>query len=131
MKLELHRHKIESIEFGSTTGIENRILYISKAELVSEMQKTSGLTPDILICRPGDKTRITNVLDIVEPRTKPDGSGSIFPGFLETPGKVGSGITKVLEGAAVVEVAALPRAQEGLIDMFGSGAQYSPFFSDS
>ncbi len=127
MKLELHRHKIENIEFGSTTGIENRTLYISKAELVSEIQKTSGLTPDILICRPGDKTRITNVLDIVEPRTKPDGSGSIFPGFLGIPGKAGNGITKVLEGAAVVEVAALPRVQEGLIDMGGSGAQYSPY----
>ena len=127
MKLELHRYKIANIEFGSTTGIENRILYISKAELVSEIQKTSGLTTDILICRPGDKTRLTNVLDIVEPRTKLDGSGSIFPGFLKTQGKVGSGITKVLEGAAVVEVAALPRVQEGLIDMGGSGAQYSPF----
>ncbi len=127
MKLELHKHKIESVEFGSTTGIENRTLYISKAELVSEIQKTSGLTPDILICRPGDKTRITNVLDIVEPRTKPDGSGSIFPGFLGIPGKAGNGITKVLEGAAVVEVAAFPRVQEGLIDMGGNGAQYSPY----
>ena len=127
MKLELHKHKIENIEFGSSTGIENRTLYIYKAELVSEIQKTTGLTPDILICRPGDKTRITNVLDIVEPRTKPGVSGSIFPGFLGTPGKAGSGITKVLEGTAVVEVAALPRVQEGLIDMGGSGAQYSPY----
>ena len=127
MKLELHRHKIESIEFGSTTRIENRILYISKAELVSAIQRTSGLRPDILICRPGDSTRITNVLDIVEPRTKPDGANNIFPGFLKTPVKAGNGITKILEGVAVVEVAALPRVQEGLIDMGGSGAQYSPF----
>ena len=127
MKLELHRHKIENIDFGSTTGIENRTLYISNTELVSEIQKTSGLTPDIRICRPGDNTRMTNVLDIVEPRTKPDGSGSIFPGFLESTRDAGNGITKVLEGAAVVEVAALPRVQEGLIDMGGSGAQYSPF----
>jgi glycine reductase len=127
MKLELHRHKIESIEFGSTTGIENRTLFISKKELLSEIHKVAGLTPDILICRPGDKTRITNVLDIVEPRTKLDGSGSIFPGFLGIPGKAGNGITKVLEGAAIVEVAALPRVQEGLIDMGGSGAQYSPY----
>ncbi|MBW2410903.1 MAG: glycine reductase [Deltaproteobacteria bacterium] len=127
MRLELHKHKIENIKFGSTTRIENRTLHISKDEIVSVIQKTSGMPVDVTICRPGDKTRITNVLDIVEPRTKPDGSGSIFPGFLETPGKTGIGITNVLEGAAVVEVAALPRVQEGLIDMGGSAAQYSPF----
>jgi glycine reductase len=127
MKLELHRHKIENIEFGPTTGIENRTLYISKAELVSAIHEASGLTPDILICRPGDSTRITNVLDIVEPRMKPEGAGNIFPGFLGTPGKAGSGITKVLEGVAVMEVAALLRVQEGLVDMSGNGAQYSPF----
>ena len=72
-------------------------------------------------------TRITNILDIVEPRVKPDGLGDIFPGFLGSSEKVGNGITKVLEGAAVVEVAAIPRVQEGLIDMGGTGAQYSPF----
>jgi glycine reductase len=85
------------------------------------------LRPDVIICGPGDRTRITNVLDIVEPRTKPDGAGNVFPGFLGTPVKAGNGITNVLEGVAVVEVAALPRVQEGLIDMGGCGAQYSPF----
>ena len=127
MKLELHRHKIDNIEFGATTGIENHTLYISEAELVSEIHKASGLRPDILICRPGDKTRITNVLDIVEPHAKSDGTGNIFSGFLGTSGKAGNGITNVLQGVAIVEVAAIPRVQEGLIDMGGSGAQYSPF----
>jgi len=127
MKLELHRHKIKNIEFGSSTRIKNQILSISKKELVSAIRKTSGLTADVIICRPGDMTRITNSLDIVEPRVKPDEAGNIFPGFLGSSEKVGNGITKVLEGAAVVEVAAIPRVQEGLIDMGGNGAQYSPF----
>ena len=127
MKLELHRHRIKNIDFGSTTRIENQTLFISKNELVSVIRKASGLTADVLICRPGEKTRITNVLDIVEPRVKSDGMGDIFPGFLGTSQEAGSGVTKVLEGAAVVEVAAIPRVQEGLIDMSGNGAQYSPF----
>jgi len=127
MKLELHRHKIKNIEFGSSTRIENQTLSISKKDLVSAIGKTSGLTADVIICRPGDQTRITNILDIIEPRVKPDGAGDIFPGFLGTSGKAGNGITKILEGAAVVEVAAIPRAQEGLIDMDGKGAKYSPF----
>jgi glycine reductase len=127
MNLELHRHKIENIEFGSTTRIENRTLYISKNELNSVIQKTSGIPVDVILCRPGDKTRITNVLDILEPRAKAEGNGNIFPGLLETSAQIGRGITKVLEGTAVVEVAAIPRVQEGLIDMSGNGAQYSPF----
>jgi glycine reductase len=127
MKLELHRHKVENVEFGSVTRIENQTLIVSKNELTSVIKETSGLKTDAIICRPGDQARITNVLDIIEPRVKPDGTGDIFPGFLGTSGKAGNGITKILEGAAVVEVAAIPRVQEGLIDMGGNGAQYSPF----
>jgi glycine reductase len=127
MKLQLHRHKIKNIEFGSTTKIENQTLFVSKNELDSVIRKTSGLTVDVIICRPGEMTRITNVLDIVEPRVKSEGNGDIFPGFLGSSEKVGNGVTKVLEGVAVVKVAAIPRVQEGLIDMGGHGAQYSPF----
>ena len=127
MKLKLHRHKIKNIDFDPTTRIENRTLFISKTELVSVIRKISGLTADIRICRPGDKTRITNVLDIVEPRAKADGTGDVFPGFLGASEKAGNGVTKILEGVSVVEVAAIPRVQEGLIDMGGNGAPYSPF----
>jgi glycine reductase len=127
MKLELHRHKVENVEFGSVTRIENQTLIVSKNELTSVIKETSGLKTDAIICRPGDQARITNVLDIIEPRVKPGGAGDYFPGFLGTSGKAGNGITKILEGAAVVEVAAIPRVQEGLIDMGGNGAQYSPF----
>lgn len=127
MKLELHRHRIENIEFGPSTRIGNRTLFISKNELVSVIREASGLTADVRICRPGEKTRITNILDIVEPRAKADGTGDVFPGFLGASEKAGNGVTKILEGAAVVEVAAIPRVQEGVIDMSGNGAQYSPF----
>ena len=127
MKLELHRHKIKNIDFGSTTKIEEQTLFISKDELSDVILEASGLTVEVIICRPGEKTRITNILDIVEPRVKSGGNGDIFPGFLGSSETVGNGITKVLEGVAVVEVAAIPRIQEGLIDMGGNGAQYSPF----
>lgn len=127
MKLELHRHKIENAAFGSVTRIEDHRLFINKKELVDTIFEASGLIADVIICRPGDSVRITNMLDIVQPRVKSEGGQSFFPGFLEPSEKVGNGITKILEGIAVVEAAAIPRVQEGLIDMSGRGAKYSPF----
>ena len=127
MKLELQRYKIKSIEFGSTTKIESGTLQIDGKELADAIFDTSGLHVDIVICRPGERVRITNILDIVEPRVKSEGGGQMFPGFWGPFKKSGNGITKVLEGVAIVNVAAIPRVQEGLIDMDGPGAQYSPF----
>jgi glycine reductase len=127
MKLELQRHKIKSIEFGSTTKIENGTLLIDGKELADVILDTSDLKVDIIICRPGERIRITNILDIVEPRIKSEDAGQMFPGFWGSFKKAGNGITKVLDGVAVVDVAAIPRVQEGLIDMDGTGAQYSPF----
>lgn len=127
MKLELHRHKIKRVEFGSKTKIETHTLFIDKKELADVILETSGFKAEVVICRPGDSVRITNVLDIVQPRIKSEGDGQIFPGFIGSSEKVGNGLTKILEGVAVVEVAAIPRVQEGLIDMAGNGAKYSPF----
>jgi len=127
MNLELQRHKIKRIEFGSTTEIESDTLRIDAKELADVILDTSDLSVDIIICRPGERVRITNILDIIEPRVKSEGGGQMFPGFWGPFKKAGNGITKVLEGVAVVNVAAIPRVQEGLIDMNGTGARYSPF----
>ena len=127
MRLELHKHKIENAEFGSVTRIEDRTLFINEKELVDTIFEAAGLMADVIICRPGDRIRITNILDIVQPRVKSGGGQTFFPGFLGPKENAGDGITKILEGAAVVEVAAIPRVQEGLIDMSGRGAAYSPF----
>jgi glycine reductase len=116
MKLELHRHKIEKADFGSVTRIEDHTLFINKTELVDVISEASGLIADVIICRPEDSVRLTNILDIVQPRVKSEGGHKFFPGFLGPSEKAGSGITKILEGIAVVEVAAIPRVQEGLIN---------------
>jgi len=127
MRLVLHKHKIENVEFGSVTRIEDHTLFINKKELVDTISEASGLMADVIICRPGDSVRLTNILDIVQPRIKSEGGHKFFPGFLGPSEKAGNGITKILDGVAVVEVAAIPRVQEGLIDMSGRGAPYSPF----
>jgi sarcosine reductase len=127
MRLDLHKHRIEGIQFGKATEIEGHTLIIHKEELIRVLSGGPSRIADVIICRPGEKVRITNVLDIVEPRVKAKGGGEVFPGFWGASEKVGSGVTKVLEGVAVMEVASIPRVQEGLVDMEGVGATYSPF----
>lgn len=127
MRLELHKHRIEDVKWGDTTEIQGHTLFIHKEGLIKALSKDSSPVADVVICRPGEKVRITNILDIVEPRAKAKGGGEVFPGFLGSSEKVGNGVTKVLEGIAVIEVAPIPRVQEGLVDMSGVGATYSPF----
>ncbi len=128
MKLELHIHRIAKVEFGVTTRLQGHTLCINSDELIDVISRDAGeVVAEVAICRPGEKARITNILDIVEPRTKSGGSGGVFPGFLGPSEKAGNGITKVLQGVAIIEVGAIPRVQEGLLDMGGPGARYSTF----
>ena len=71
MKLELGKIKINDIQFSDKTYIEKHILYVNKEEvekLVLEDDKLIGCKLDI--ARPGEKTRITPVKDVIEPRVK-------------------------------------------------------------
>ena len=55
------------------------------------------------------------------------GPGGIFPGVISKVQTVGSGKTHVLRGSAVVTTGKIVRFQEGIIDMTGVGAEYTPF----
>ena len=82
MKLELGKIKINDIQFSDKTYVENHILYVNKEEvekLVLEDDKLIGCSLDI--ARPGEKTRITPVKDVIEPRVKVSG-GEMFPGVI-------------------------------------------------
>ena len=63
----------------------------------------------------------------MNPESRYAGNGGIFPGFLSSVEQVGSGRTHVLKGAAVVTTGKIVAFQEGIIDMTGPGADYTPF----
>jgi sarcosine reductase len=128
MKLQLHEYRIAQVDFGATTRLQEHTLLINADELIDTISGyAGGVAAEVAICRPGEDVRITNILDIVEPRAKSGVRRGVFSGFLGPPKKAGKGITKVLQGVAIIEVGAIPRVQEGLIDMGGPGARYSPF----
>ena len=58
---------------------------------------------------------------------KVSGKGCIFPGILGKPETVGEGRTHVLDGVCVITAGKIVGFQEGIIDMTGPGAQYTPF----
>jgi len=128
MRLELGIIKIQDVQFGDATRVEDGILYVNKQELIGLILQDDRLSKaDIDLARPGEETRIIPVKDVIEPRIKVNGTGELFPGVIGRMGTAGVGRTHVLRGAAVVTVGRIVGFQEGLIDMAGPGARYTPF----
>ncbi|HHW61015.1 MAG TPA: beta-aspartyl-peptidase [Syntrophomonadaceae bacterium] len=127
MRLELGNIYVKDVQFGSQTEVKDHIVYINKEELlgVIEDDRLEGL--DIDIVRPGDSVRICPVKDVSEPRVKVSGAGHIFPGWFDDAKTVGEGRTHVLKGMTVMTVGKIVGFQEGIVDMSGPGAEYSPF----
>ncbi|MCT8975887.1 glycine/sarcosine/betaine reductase component B subunit [Clostridium sp. CX1] len=128
MRLELGKINIKDIQFGAETKVENGVLYVNKEELLATVSGDERLASiDFDIAKPGEETRIIPVKDVIEPRVKVEGKGGIFPGFISKVDMVGEGRTHVLKGAAVVTTGKIVGFQEGIIDMSGEGAKYTPF----
>lgn len=128
MKLELGYIHIKDIVLGSESKVENGVLYVDTAAvkaLVLEDENLKDVTFDV--AKPGESVRITPVKDVIEPRCKVEGPGGMFPGMISKVDTVGSGKTHVLKGMAVVTAGKIVGFQEGVIDMTGPGAEYTPF----
>lgn len=127
MRLELGYIKISDVQFGTNTEVKNGILFVNKQEMISTLEDERFASLEIDLAKPGEETRITPVKDVIEPRVKVTGSGGVFPGFVSKVETVGNGVTHVLKGAAVVTTGKIVGFQEGIIDMSGPGAEYTPF----
>lgn len=128
MKLELHKIPIRKLRFGDTTKVEGDTLSINTQELKELLLSDSALLDvSFDLAHPGESIRIMPVKDAIEPRCKLDGNGEVFPGFIGPVETVGSGQTLVLEGMAVLTTGRLVAPQEGIVDMTGPGAEYTPF----
>ncbi len=129
MKLELGKINITDIQFGTKTEIKDKVLFVNKEELTNLLSEDSKLkSVELDIVRPGESVRIIPVKDVVEPRVKVSGPGAIFPGWNSGEEEmVGSGRTHVLKGVGVVTAGKVVGFQEGILDMSGIGAEYTPY----
>lgn len=128
MRLELGKIYIKDLQFGVETKVQDGVLYVNKEELLKAVSGDERIESiNFEIAKPGEETRIIPVKDVIEPRVKVEGKGGIFPGFISKVDTVGSGRTHALKGAAVVTTGKIVGFQEGIIDMSGEGAKYTPF----
>lgn len=134
MKLELRILRIKNILFGEKTAIRDNVLYIKRLEIEQLLQKDKRFKKvEIELAHPGEKCRILQVSDVIEPRAKLGESGSDFPGALGRQETAGTGRSCVLAGAAVVindqsEISGPSKTATGnIIDMSGPGAEISPY----
>ncbi len=132
LKLELGFIEISDIQFSKECKVENGTLFVNPDEVkafVFQDDDVKACLKDACfdIAKPGESVRITPVKDVIEPRVKVEGPGGEFPGVIAKVDTVGSGKTHVLRGMAVVTAGKIVGFQEGIIDMSGPGAEYTPF----
>jgi glycine reductase len=138
MRLEMKEFPVKDVQWGKRVSYNGGVLEINKEQLMSialEDKKISAADLDVAF--PGEKTRITFIRDVVEPRVKVSGPGCVFPGILGPVETVGSGVTHRMSGVTVMpsvqyHSASSPGLTEGapgLVDMSGPVAQLSPYGS--
>ena len=128
MRLELGFIPINDVQFGDKSMVHDGVLYVNAEEIKALVLKDEHISAvEVELARPGESVRITPVKDVVEPRVKVEGPGGLFPGTVSRVKTVGQGRTHVLKGAAVVTTGKIVGFQEGIIDMSGPGAMYTPF----
>ena len=111
------------------------VLYVDRSELQTlllEDRRFGGVEIDL--AHPGERCRIVQVLDVIEPRAKTSEGDEDFPGAVGRQVPAGKGSTCVLQGTAVVlsdysgrEQGASLDPNGEIIDMFGPGAEISPY----
>ena len=128
MRLEVGSIFIKDVQFAAKTEVKGGVLYIDREVLVKETGADERIAAvEVFLAKPGESVRIIPVKDVIEPRVKVEGVGGLFPGFMTGVEQVGGGRTHVLAGAAVVTTGKIVGFQEGVIDMSGEGARYTPF----
>jgi len=128
LKLELRKIQIKDVVFGDKMEVNGGVLTINKDQVVAKLKEDHRVKEiKIDLAKPGEKTRIIPVKDVIEPRVKIEGEGKGFPGVTGKMVQLGDGKVNVLDGAAVVTIGDIVGFQEGVVDMWGEGAKWTPF----
>lgn len=128
MKLEHRRIHIKDIKLGNETKVEDGVLTVNEQGLIDHLKEDKKIEEVKLdIARPGEKKRIIPVKDVIEPRVKIEGEGNGFPGVTTEMAQLGDGKVNILHGAAIVTIGDIVGFQEGVVDMWGEGAKWTPF----
>jgi glycine reductase len=131
MRLEIQSIDIHDLKPGAKTYAKDHVLYVNTQELEDILLKDSRIkSVDIHLVYPGDRVRIVNLLDVVQPRCKIDKVEADFPGFIGKMQTAGSGRTRSLRGISVLTSnPCTNRKYSALLDMSGLVAEMSRYGS--
>lgn len=129
MRLEIESIDIKDIQAASKTYAKDGVLFVNVKELEELILKDPRIqSVKISLVYPGDKVRILNLLDVVQPRCKIDGKNADFPGVVGKMQTAGQGRTRSLRGVAVlVSNPCSNRKENGVLDMAGPIGEMSPY----
>ena len=136
MRLELAEYPVDQIRLGRHFAYDKRTLEVDGGALVDLVLEDRRITDaSLAVALPGESVRITGIRDVVEPRCKVSGGGTVFPGILGPVANVGDGRTHRLTGMTVIAAVAYEgtiRAgttvqRSAILDMTGPGAVISRF----
>lgn len=117
MTLVEHGQAVRCATLGTETRLDDDVLSVNAAELAQLIEAGDRriVSAAVHIASPGDAVRIVCTKDVIQPRTKLNDS------------EHGQGESFVLDRVAVVTCGPIVGFQEGIIDMQGPGADYTPF----
>jgi glycine reductase len=129
MRLEIQSIDIQDLQPGAKTYARDRVLYVNLRELQEIILKDSRIkSVDAHLVYPGDRVRIVNLMDVVQPRCKIDKVEADFPGFIGRLQLAGEGRTRSLRGVGVlVSNPCTNRKYSALLDMSGLAAEMSRY----
>ena len=129
MRLEIESIDIRDIQEDSKTYAKDGVLYVNLKELEELILRDPRIkSVELNLVYPGDKVRILNISDVIQPRCKIDKADADFPGFIGKMQTAGSGRTRSLRGVAVLlSNPGTTRKENGLLDMAGPVADMSPY----
>ena len=134
--LELADFPVKDLQFGGRLRYAAGNLEVDAAELVETASRDPRIGSARLdIVRPGERTRVTGIRDVVEPRVKVDGAGQVFPGITNPVAPVGAGRTHRLSGMTLITAAdyegtirtGTTAQRSAILDMWGPGAELTGF----
>jgi hypothetical protein len=129
MKLQVETVEIRNVLAGPKTHVSDHQLYVHLPEL-EKIILADGRIQSVNLdwVYPGDRVRIVNVVDVIQPRCKMDPAEEDFPGWLGKLKTAGEGRTRSLQGVSVIlSNPVSKRSYSGIVDMYEKGAEWSKY----
>ncbi len=129
MRLEIESIDINDVQEAPKTHARDHVLCVNTGEIEELILRDNRIrSVEVNTVRPGDRVRIVNIMDVVQPRCKIDQFEADFPGFVGRLQIAGRGQTRSLRGVAViVSNPETKRKYSALLDMTGLGSALSRY----